>query len=90
MTKANVDAKTVPRKKTDPKPMLWLVYLSVLLAGVMILGDVFRLMELHRWTVQLAVAMIFSAFALLFPKSKTAGVISAIIIWSGALISIFN
>ena len=70
--------------------VLWLIYLSLVLAGVLLLGDALRIHFLIKLTARLGVALIFSAIALIAAKDKPPGIISIAIIWIAVLITIFN
>jgi len=80
------DQKTVKPKKKQP---WWLVYVSLLLSGVLLLADAYNVTQLQRWTARLGVALVFSAIALLWPGGKTPGKIAVAVIWIAVVISYF-
>ena len=51
---------------TNDKPVVspmarpwWLLYLTLLAAGVILLADAYQLAHLHRWTAKLGVGLIY-------------------------------
>lgn len=75
--------------KTAKKQPWWLVYISLLLSGVLLLADAYNVTQLHRWTARLGVALVFSAIALLWAGGKVPGRIAVAIIWIAVVISYF-
>jgi hypothetical protein len=71
-----------PTRRGQP---VWLVYLSLLLAGLLLLADAYGLTLLSRWTARLGVALVFSALSLIIGRGRTAGYIAAVIIWLAVL-----
>ena len=54
------DDKTIEK----PKQPVWLVYVSLFVAGILLLGDAFGWSYLYGPTARLGVALVFSAVAL--------------------------
>jgi hypothetical protein len=79
--------KTVPAR--PKKPPYWLIYVSLLMSGVLLLADAYNVTQLSRWTARLGIALVFSALSLLWPKSRIAGQIAALIIWIAVIVSYF-
>ncbi len=72
------DDKSASTAKNDA---IWLIYLSLLLSGILLLSDAYHVTQLHRWTARVGIALIFSAIALYIGNGRKAGFISTIIIW---------
>ncbi|PKK83559.1 MAG: hypothetical protein CVT49_07965 [candidate division Zixibacteria bacterium HGW-Zixibacteria-1] len=70
--------------------VLWLIYLSLALAGLILLGDALRIQILSKLTARLGIALIFSAIALIIAKDRPPGIIAIAITWMAVLITIFN
>ena len=58
----------------------WILYLTLLVAGLVLLCDEFRVQHLHRWTAQLGVALVYSAFVLYAGKGRPLAFTSAALI----------
>lgn len=65
-------------KKRQP---YWLIYLSLLVSGVLLLADAYNVAHLQRWTGRLGVALVFSAFALFIGNGRKAGLLAVAIVW---------
>jgi hypothetical protein len=77
-------------KKKEP---LWLVYISAILTGILLIADSTHagfLLPLTRLPAKLGIALIFSALALLIGGDKRSGIAAAIIIWAGVLMTLFT
>ena len=70
--------KTVP---SGPKPPYWLLYISIVLSGLLFLGEAAGITALQRVPAKLAIALLFTAFALLVGKGRPTGYIAVGIIW---------
>ena len=94
MTTQQNNATQSPLSKSDKalnkNPMVWMVYVSLLLGGLLIIGDLMGWMHLYRWTAQVGSALIFSAVFLLIGNGRTSGFIASVIVWVSALIAVFN
>lgn len=82
---ATPESNAKPPAKKQP---YWLVYFSLLLAGLLLLADAYHLAHLYRWTVKLGIALVFSAFSLFIGNGRAAGFIAAAVVWL-AVIAIF-
>ncbi|MFQ5498067.1 MAG: hypothetical protein ACE5FH_00200 [Candidatus Zixiibacteriota bacterium] len=60
---------------------LWLIYVAMLLAGVMVLAHSFGWTGLDRWTARLGIALVYSALALSAGRGKWVGSVATGIIW---------
>lgn len=76
-------------KKQPKRQPFWLIYLSLLIAGIIFLGKAYSIIHINKWTAQIGIAMIFSAAALIIGNGRKAGFISVAIIWISVLIVIF-
>ena len=79
-------SKARPPSKKQP---YWLVYFSLLLAGLLLLADTYNLAHLHRWTVKLGIALIYSALSLFIGNGRAAGFIAAAVVWLAVLATLF-
>ena len=81
---------TVDDTKPDiKKQRWWLVYLSLLLAGLLLLADAYSLTQLHRWTARLGIALVYSAVCLFAGRGRLVGYIAAAIIWLAVVTTLF-
>lgn len=73
------DSNTVkPKRKPEP---YWLIYLSLLLSGIILVSVSFDIRFLNRWTAKFGIALIFSALALFVGNGRKSGFIATAIIW---------
>ncbi|MEW5994054.1 MAG: hypothetical protein AB1744_06625 [Candidatus Zixiibacteriota bacterium] len=75
-----------PPKRRQP---LRLLYISFVLAGIILLSDTYHIAHLERWTVKLGIAMIYSAVSLIVGHGRTLGYVAAIILWIAVVASFF-
>ena len=71
------------------KQPYWLVYFSLLLAGLLLLADAFGFAYLQRWTVKLGIVLIYSALSLFIGNGRAAGFIAAAVVWLAVLATFF-
>ena len=76
-------------KPPSRKQPYWLVYFSLLLAGLLLLADAFGFAYLQRWTVKLGIVLIYSALSLFIGNGRAAGFIAAVIVWLAVLATFF-
>jgi len=69
-----------------PQPY-WLIYLGILLAGLIMLGDAAHYTPIQRIPAKLAVGLLYSAFALFVGNGRPSGFIGTAIIWAAIMIS---
>lgn len=67
-------------KKPKPEPY-WLIYLSLLLSGIILIAVSLDIRFLNRWTAKFGIALIFSALALFVGNGRKSGFIATAIIW---------
>ncbi len=81
-------------EKTDPKSdrpgYYWLIYISLILAAIMLLADGLGIRYLERLTVRLGGTVLLSAFFLVIGKSRPSGIIATAIIWAAFIITILE
>ncbi len=65
----------------------WLIYLGVLLAGLLMLGDAAHYAPIQRIPAKLAVGLLYSAFALFVGNGRPSGFIGTAILWAAIIIS---
>lgn len=83
-TSANKAAKAPPNQKNQ----YWIMYVSLLVAGVLLLADAYTWPHLEKWTARLGIALIYTAVALLVGKGNTSSVIGSIILWVAVIVTI--
>ena len=76
-------------KPPSKKQPYWLVYFSLLLAGLLLLADAFGFAYLQRWTVKLGLVLIYSALSLFIGNGRAAGFIAAAIVWLAVIATFF-
>jgi len=59
----------------------WLVWVALLLAGLLLLGDAYDISHLSKWTARLGIALVFSAVAMFVGSGRWAGNLAVVIIW---------
>jgi len=84
---AGQTVKTDPKKKT--KNQDWLMYMSLLVGGLMLVADAYTWPHLEKWTARLGIAMIYSATALWIGKGNSSSLIGCAILWAAVLVTIF-
>ena len=72
------------------KKLIWLIYVSLVLSGLILIGNALEIRFFTKLTARLGIAVIFSAFALLVGKDRPSGIIATAIIWIAVLITFFN
>ncbi len=76
-------------KPPSKKQPYWLVYFSLLLAGLLLLADAFGFTYLQTWTVKLGIVLIYSALSLFIGNGRAAGFIAAAVVWLAVLATFF-
>lgn len=76
-------------KPTSKKQPYWLVYFSLLLAGLLLLGEAFGFAFLQRWTLKLGIVLVYSALSLFVGNGRLAGFIAAAIVWLAVIATLF-
>jgi len=71
------------------KQPCWLVYLSLLVAGLLLLGDAYHFAHLDRWTAKLGLALIYSAVSLFIGGGRATGYIAAAVVCLAILATLF-
>ena len=75
-------ADAAPRSKQA----MWLVYVSLIIAGLLFLGEAYGLAGLHRWTARIGIALVWSAIALLVGNGRWSGHAGTFIVWAAVII----
>jgi hypothetical protein len=70
-----------------PQQPHWLIYLAILLAGLLMLGQALHWHQIERIPAKLALGLLFSAFALFVGNGRPSGFIATTIIWAAIIIS---
>jgi hypothetical protein len=77
---------SVEKKKKQP---YWLLYISILLAGILLLADAANYAPLERLTARLGIALVLSAIALVIGNGRQVGYWATGIIWAAVIITFF-
>ena len=67
--------------KDIPSQGWWLVYTSMVISAVILLGEAFGLALTEKWTAKIGIALLFTAFALLVGNGRKSGYIATGILW---------
>ena len=74
-----------PISSTEKEPIkkssLWMIYTSLLISAVILLGDGLAITHLDKWTAKVGIALLFSVFFFLICKNQTKAIIASVIIW---------
>ena len=81
--------KTVPDKPGKKSYPAWLLYIAILLSGLLFLAEAAHIYTLQRIPAKLAIALIFSAVALIVGKGRPIGYISAGIVCLTVIVLFF-
>jgi hypothetical protein len=85
----NIQTKTPPEGREKQQPF-WLIYVSIFLAGLMLLADAFHATALQKISARLGVTLIISALNLIIGRGKPAGYIATVIIVTALIITFFT
>jgi hypothetical protein len=77
-------------KEVSKSKPLWLVYLALALAGLLLIGDALNFHPLAKLTTRLGAGLIFAALALIMGKDSSVGVIATAIVWIAIIITFFS
>jgi len=55
----------------------WMLYLTLLVAGLLMLADAYHIAQMHRWTAKFGVALVYAAFILFVGKGRPLSYVSA-------------
>ena len=89
MDNKNKTATTTTVKPRTKKQPYWLIYVSIFLAGLMLLADAFHVTALQKISARLGVTLIISALNLIFGRNTTAGYTATAIIIISLIITFF-
>jgi hypothetical protein len=78
-----------PKSSTAPKN-IWLIYIALIAAAIMLLGDGLDIRILARLTTRLGGSVLLSALFLIIGKNRPSGIIATAIIWIAFIITLFN
>ena len=85
--KNDVDSsKSGPLAKSQP---YWLIYLAMLIGGLLLLAHAMSLAAAQTLALKLAVALLYSAFALCISGSRLTGIWAAMIVWVVVILTFF-
>lgn len=78
------------KKVTTTKPQpYWLIYVSIFLAGLMLLADAFHYTALQKISARLGITLIISALNLIIGRGQPAGYIASAILVIALIITLF-
>jgi len=68
-------------KTSSSKSALWMIYVSLAVAAMVLLGDGLAVSFLEQWTTRIGIALLFTTFFLLVCRNQTRAIIASVIIW---------
>jgi len=74
-----------PQTTTIKKSSFWMIYTSLLIAAIILLGDGLAITHLNKWTAKVGLALLLTVFYLLICKNQTKAVIASVIIWAAVI-----
>ena len=77
------------KTETGKVKYLWLIYLSLVISGVMLLGDSLEIRAITRVTARLGATILFSAIFLIVGKNHPTGIIATAILWLAFFLTVF-
>ncbi|RME21546.1 MAG: hypothetical protein D6800_11980 [Candidatus Zixiibacteriota bacterium] len=81
MSTTGPTAKPAAEPKTKKRQPWWLLYGALLIAGFLMLFEAVGYAPMQRLTAKLAVALIYSALALIVTNGRRIGIWSSVIVW---------
>jgi hypothetical protein len=66
---------------------LWLIWVALLIAGLLLLAEAFHIYQLTRTTTRLGVALVWSAIALMVGNGRWAGNMGTVIVWLAVVLA---
>ena len=66
---------------------LWLIWVALLIAGLLLLAEAFHIYQLTRTTTRLGVALVWSAVALMIGNGRWAGNMATVIVWLAVVLA---
>jgi len=78
-----VKTETNNSKTKEPvkRSTYWMIYTSIFVSAVILLGDGMALTHLNKWTAKVGIALLFTVFFMLVCKNQTKAIIASLIIW---------
>ncbi len=67
----------------------WIIYVSLLLSGIILLAKAFQYTHLDKWTAKIGIALLYSAIALFIGNGRKSGYLGTVIIWAIVIVSYF-
>lgn len=74
-------------KSTTQGEPYWLVYIALVLAGFVLLSDVYHFAHLSKWTAHVGIALIYSALAMFIGNGRWSGHLAVVIVWLAVVIT---
>jgi len=71
------------------KSLNWLIYLSLIISGLLLLADAFDATYLNRWTARIGIGLLFTAFAFIVGAGHRKTPIAIGILYGSILITYF-
>ncbi len=63
------------------KGPLWMIYLSLIVAAMVLLGDGLSIPHLERWTARVGVALLFTTLFLIVCRNMTRAILASAVMW---------
>jgi len=81
---------TTSSSKPARSSRMWLIYLSLILSGILLIADALNIGFLEQLTIRLGIGLLFSAVALVGGKNGNMGIIATALIWVAIIITFFQ
>ena len=75
---------SIPKKSLN-----WLIYLSLIIAGLLLLADAFNATYFSRWTARIGIGLLFTAFAFIVGTGRKATQVAIGILYGAIIITYF-
>jgi hypothetical protein len=76
---------TNDNKSRKQRLPLWLLYLGLALAGLLLIAKGFDIAHLSRWTAQLGIALVYTALTFLVLGGKPHSWTGVVVVWAAAI-----
>ncbi len=76
--------------RSKPTKLIWLIYIALLIAGIILIGDALNVSAISKLTTRLGVGLVYSALALIIGRNRPYGIIGVGIVWVAIIITFFR
>ncbi len=73
--------------KPPQKPMWWLTYTALVIAGIVLLSDALGFAYTRKLTFLLGLGLVYSAFSLVVGRQRPSAILSVVIIWAAVVVT---